>query len=172
VVSVVEEGVDVAVRIAHLPDSALVATALGKVRRLVVASPAYLARHGRPKTPADLAAHRCVASTALTPSDTWSFGARREGERGKHVRVSPVLSVNVTEVAVRAALEGVGVTCALSYLVHDALRSGALVALLGAFEPPPVPVHLVYPSANARAAKVRAFVDYAAPRLRAALGGS
>jgi DNA-binding transcriptional LysR family regulator len=169
VVNLVDEGVDVAVRIAHLPDSALIATPLGSVRRLVVASLEYLARHGRPKAPADLADHRCIASTAITPSDSWSFGAGAEGERAKHVRVHPVLSVNVADAAIRAAVSGVGVTCALSYQVTEHLASGALVRLLAAFEPAPLPVHLVYPATTARTAKVRAFVDEATPRLRAVL---
>jgi DNA-binding transcriptional LysR family regulator len=169
VVSVIDEGVDVAVRIAHLPDSALVAIAAGSVRRMVVASPDYLERHGRPKTPSDLAAHRCVASTAITPSDVWTFGARREGDRAKHVRITPVLSVSLAEAAIRSALSGTGITCALSYQVSKQLSSGALVRLLGAFEPPPLPVHLVYPATNARTAKVRAFVELAAPRLRSLL---
>jgi DNA-binding transcriptional LysR family regulator len=161
--------VDVAVRIAHLPDSALIAIAAGSVRRMVVASPKYLERHGRPKTPSDLAAHRCVASTAITPSDVWTFGARREGDRAKHVHVTPVLSVNLAEAAIRSALSGIGITCALSYQVSGQLSSGALVRLLGPFEPPPLPVHLVYPATNARTGKVRAFVDLAAPRLRSLL---
>jgi DNA-binding transcriptional LysR family regulator len=169
VVSIIDEGVDVAVRIAHLADSALIAIAVGSVRRMVVASPEYLERHGRPKTPSDLAAHRCVASTAITPSDVWTFGARREGERAKHVRIAPVLSVNLAEASIRSALTGIGITCALSYQVSEQLKSGALVRLLGAFEPPPLPVHLVYPAANARTAKTRAFVELAAPRLRSSL---
>jgi DNA-binding transcriptional LysR family regulator len=169
VVSIVDEGIDVAVRIAHLPDSALIATAVGRVRRVVVASPEYLARHGRPKAPADLAAHRCIASTAVTPSDVWTFGARREGERAKHVRVSPTLSVNVVDAAIRSAVGGAGVTCALSYQVAQHLASGALVRLLAAFEPPDFPVQLVYPTTSARTAKVRAFVELATPRLRALL---
>ena len=169
VVSIIDEGVDVALRIAHLPDSALIAVAAGSVRRMVVASPDYLERHGRPKTPSDLAAHRCVASTAITPSDVWTFGARREGDRAKHVRITPVLSVNLAEAAIRSALSGIGITCALSYQVSEQVSRGALVRLLGAFEPPPLPVHLVYPAANARTAKVRAFVELAAPRLRSLL---
>jgi DNA-binding transcriptional LysR family regulator len=169
VVSIIDEGVDVAVRIAHLPDSALIAIAAGSVRRMVVASPEYLERHGRPKRPSDLAAHRCIASTAITPSDVWTFGARREGDRAKHVRVTPVLSVNLAEAAIRSALSGIGITCALSYQVSEQLSSGALVRLLGAFEPPPLPVHLVYPATTARTAKVRAFVELAAPRLRSLL---
>jgi DNA-binding transcriptional LysR family regulator len=169
VVSIVDEGVDVAIRIAHLPDSALMAAALGEVRRVIVASPEYLARHGRPRAPADLAAHRCVACTAITPSDVWTFGARKEGERAKQVRVTPALSINVADAAIRSALSGVGVACALSYQVIEHLASGALVRLLAAFEPPAVPVHLVYPASSARTAKVRAFVEMAAPRLRARL---
>lgn len=170
VVSVVEEGVDVAVRIAHLPDSSLVAAAVGSVRRVVVASPAYLAGRGAPAVPADLAGHRCIASSAITPSDTWTFGPGREGDRARQVRVAPVLSVNVAEAAIRAALDGAGVTCALSYQVAEHLASGALVPLLAAFEPAPVPVHIVYPATASRTAKVRAFVEILAPRLRAVLG--
>jgi DNA-binding transcriptional LysR family regulator len=169
VVSVVEEGVDVAVRIAHLPDSALIATAVGSVRRLVVASPAYLARYGRPKSPEDLGTHRCIASTAITPSDTWTFSAGRNGARSKQARVRPILSVNVAATAIDAALQGMGITCALSYQVAESLREGALVALLAPFEPPPLPVHLVYPATIAGMAKVRAFLELAAPRLRLVL---
>ncbi|MBL9013749.1 MAG: LysR family transcriptional regulator [Myxococcales bacterium] len=165
VVNLVDEGVDIAVRIAHLPDSALIATAVGAVRRLAVASPAYLARHGTPRKPADLAAHRCISSLGLTPSETWTF---RRG-RAIQVRVAPVLSVNHAESAIGAAAAGAGITCALSYQVADHLERGALVRLLPAFEPPPVPVQLVFPAAGARAAKVRAFLELATPRLRAAL---
>jgi len=165
VVNVVDEGIDVAVRIGHLPDSALVATAIGAVRRVVVASPAYLARNGRPSTPADLATHRCISLSAVTPSDAWSFGARREGERSRQVRVHPVLTVNVADAAIAAAESGIGVTSTLSYQVAECVKAGRLVVLLAAFEPAPLPVHLIYP-ASAAAAKVRAFVDLAAPRLR------
>jgi DNA-binding transcriptional LysR family regulator len=169
-VHLVDEGIDVAVRIAHLPDSALVATAVGEVRRVICASPAYLAAHGRPRAPADLASHRCIAFTAMTPGDVWTFGSARK-TRASQVRVRPVLSVNVADAAIASAIDGVGVVAALSYQVKDALGSGALVRLLPAFEPAPLPVHLVYPAASAQVAKVRAFVGMAAPRLRVALGG-
>ena len=165
VVNLVDEGVDIAVRIAHLPDSALIAMQVGTVRRLLVASPAYLARHGRPKQPADLAAHRCISSIGLTPSETWTF---RKG-RAIHVRVAPVLAVNHAESAIRAATAAAGITCALSYQVADQLARGTLVRLLPGFEPPPVPVQLVFPASSQRTAKVRAFVELATPRLRAAL---
>jgi DNA-binding transcriptional LysR family regulator len=167
-VNLVEEGVDVAVRIGHLPDSALFATPVGTVRRVVVASPAYLARHGRPKAPSDLAAHRCIASTAITPHDSWSF-AGRASTRARRVKVQPVLSVNVVDAAIRSALSGIGITCALSYQVAEQLANGSLVRLLPSFEPAPLPVHILHPEASARSAKVRAFVDFSAPRLRKAL---
>lgn len=168
VVSVVEEGIDVAVRIGHLADSALLAMAVGSVRRMVVASPAYLRRHGRPKSPADLASHRVVAATPVTPHDAWSF-AGGDGGRALRVKVDPILSVNLVDAAIRSASSGLGVTCVLSYQVAEPLASGALVRLLPGFEPPPLPVHIIRPATSARTAKVRAFVDLASARLREAL---
>jgi DNA-binding transcriptional LysR family regulator len=168
VVGLVEEGVDVAVRIGHLPDSALLATLVGSVRRVVVASPSYLAANGHPRAPRDLGKHRCIASTAVTPLGSWSFGAGK-GARAKRVRIDPVLSVNVAGAAIRSALTGIGITCALSYQVAEHLESGALIRLLARFEPPPMPVHIVYPATGARTAKVRAFVERVVPRLRAIL---
>ena len=168
VINLVDEGIDVAVRIGDLPDSALVATAVGSVRRVVVASPRYLERHGRPRAPRELAAHRCISSTALTPYDFWQFPGRT-GTRQVRVKIDPVLSVNMADAAIRSAIQGVGITRALSYQVADHLERGTLVRLLTAFEPPALPVHVVYPASGARAAKVRAFVDFVAPRLRALL---
>ena len=168
-VQVIDEGVDVAVRIAHLPDSALLATAVGEVRRVVCASPAYLGRHGKPRAPADLSTHRCISFSATTPSDTWIFGPKK-AERARQVRVNPVFRVNVADAAIDAAVDGMGVVCALSYQVAPALERGALVRILTAFEPAPLPVHLVYPAAAAPVAKVRVFVALATPRLRKLLG--
>jgi DNA-binding transcriptional LysR family regulator len=170
VVNLLDEGVDAAVRIAHLPDSALVATAVGAVRRVVCASPAYLARHGKPSDPRALARHRCIVCTALTPSGTWTFGAGPEGGRAKQVKIEPVLSVNTAEAAIASAIAGLGVTCALSYQVAASLRAGTLTKLLGAYEPDSFPVHLVTAARAATSAKVRAFVELATPALRAALG--
>ncbi len=146
VVNVLDEGVDVAVRIAHLPDSALVATAVGAVRRIVCASPGYLARHGKPREPRDLPQHRCIRCTAITPSETWSFGPGRDGGRAKQVKVEAALTVNTAEAAI-----------------------GTLTALLTAYEPDSLPVHLVSAARAATSAKVRAFVDLATPVLRTAL---
>ncbi len=168
VVGIEEEGIDVAVRIGRLPDSALLATLLGSVRRVTVASPQYLAKHGRPKVPADLARHRCIASTSLSPHDSWSFGAGGRS-RAKRVRIEPVLSVNVTGAAIAAAVQGVGVTCALSYQVAPQIEAGTLVRVLGTFEPAPMPVHILRTPSSGRTAKVRAFIELAAPRLRSTL---
>jgi DNA-binding transcriptional LysR family regulator len=170
VTNLLDEGIDAAVRIAHLPDSALVATHVGVTRRIVCASPAYLARHGKPTEPRALAEHRCISFTALTPSETWSFGPGPDGGRAKQVKVEPILSVNTAEAAIASALEGQGVTCALSYQVAAPLRAGALTALLTAYELDPLPVHLVSAARAATSAKVRAFLALATPALRAALG--
>jgi DNA-binding transcriptional LysR family regulator len=172
VVSVVDEGIDAAVRIAHLPDSALLATAVGSVRRVVCASPTYLAKRGRPTDPRDLASHRVIAFSALTGNDTWSFRGKHGRGRTRHVKLEPFLTVNTAEAAIASAVAGHGVTCVLSYQVVSALRAGELVVVLTAFEPEPSPVHLVYPAGATAVAKVRAFVELAAPRLRAALSAA
>jgi DNA-binding transcriptional LysR family regulator len=169
VVNVLDEGVDVAVRIAHLPDSSLVATAVGGTRRVACASPGYLARHGRPSAPRALAEHRCISFTALTPTDTWTFAPGAGGGRAKHVKVDSVLTVNTADAAIAFAIAGQGITCALSYQVAAALRAETLTAILTAYEPEPLPVHLVSAARAATSAKVRAFIDLATPALRAAL---
>jgi DNA-binding transcriptional LysR family regulator len=168
-VNLVEEGIDVAVRIAHLPDSALLATKVGDVRRVACASPAYLARAGRPSDPRQLAEHRTIAFAAVTPSDTWTFAPGPDGGRSTQVKVRPILAVNTADAAVGSAIDGQGIACALSYQVASALDAGTLVRVLEPFEPEPLPVHLVVPAGGARAAKVRAFVELAVPRLKAAL---
>jgi DNA-binding transcriptional LysR family regulator len=165
----VEEGIDVAVRIGHLPDSALVATQVGTLRRVVVGSPGYLSRNGKPTSPTSLASHRCVSFSGVTPSESWAFGARRPGERGQQIKVRPVLTVNAAEAAVAAVAAGAGLGCFLSYQVTEALRAGSVARVLTRFEPPPLPVHLVYPGMSGATAKVRAFAELAAPLLRAAL---
>jgi DNA-binding transcriptional LysR family regulator len=163
-VHVIEEGIDVAVRIGELPDSSLIALRVGEVRRVVCASPAYLERRPAPTEPADLAGHQCIAFSQLVPGDRWMFA------RG-HVDLPARLAVNTVDAAIGSALAGGGVTCALSYQVDAELRRGALVELLAEHAPPPVPVHVVYPSGSVLSAKVRAFVDFALPRLRKALSG-
>lgn len=166
VVSLVEEGVDVAVRIGSLPDSNLIAKRIGSVRRVLVASPDYLARRGAPAAPADLRSHQIIAFTGLMPSREWRF-SKDHGSKG--IAVSPIFEINDALAAIGAAEMGHGITMALSYMVHDKVRENKLVLILDDSAPPSWPVHLVYPQTRIVSPKVRAFIDFAAPRLKAAL---
>ncbi len=168
VLNLVDEGIDVGVRIAILPDSSLLSTRVGEGRRVVCASPDYCARRGRPKAPQDRADHTCISFSGATPTDPWTFAAGKEG-RPRHVKVHPVLTVNSAPAAIGSAVDGHGVTCVLSYQVAGELAAGRLVRLLVEHEPLPLPVHLVYPAASAAVARVRAFIELAVPRLRATL---
>jgi DNA-binding transcriptional LysR family regulator len=163
-VDLIDEHVDVAVRIGALPDSGLVAVPIGHVRRVVCASPAYLAEHGVPESLADLSAHHCVSFLGLGGASPWTF------RNDETVRVRSRLVVNTAECAIDGALAGVGLTRALSYQVAAEIASGRLVTVLRAFEPAPTPVNLVYLRERRPTAKVRAFLDHAAPRLRERLG--
>lgn len=164
VVDLLEEGIDVAVRIAHLPDSSMSAVRVGSMRRVVCASPAYLARRGTPKRPAELAKHDAIAFSSVSAEPSWSFPVD-----GKIETVSPPaqLAVNTAEVAVAAAVAGRGLTRCLSYQVAPEVAAGTLRIVLSRFEPPPIPVHIVHPEGRHANARVRAFVDFAAARLRA-----
>ncbi|MFC3690843.1 LysR family transcriptional regulator [Chenggangzhangella methanolivorans] len=162
VVNIVDEGVDVAVRIGRMADSGHAAIRCGTVRRVVCASPAYVAEHGAPRAPADLAEHRVVAVPHSGASE-WRFGR----DRDVAVTVTPRLACNVNEAAISAAIDGWGVTRVLSYQVAEALRDGRLVVLLEDFEPAPLPIHVVHVEGRGAAAKVRSFVDFAVERLRA-----
>ncbi|GAP36539.1 LysR family transcriptional regulator [Piscinibacter sakaiensis] len=163
-VDLIDAHVDLALRIGELPDSGLVATRVGRVRRIVCASPAYLARHGTPRTPDDLAAHRCIAFAGLDAATPWSFvGA---GGTRRLVPVRPRLGVSTAEAALDAAELGLGLTRVLSYQAADALRQGRLVRVLADDEPPALPVSLVHPGGARLPMKTRAFLDLAAARLR------
>ena len=168
VANLIEEGFDLAVRIAHLPDSTIVARRIGEVRRILVASPGYLARHGRPEQPEELRAHEVIAFDGMLSGGEWRF--QRDGQAAA-LAVTPRLTVNDALAAILAAERGDGITGALSYMVAPQLAAGRLVTLLDGFSPPPVPVQIVYPQSRLLAAKVRAFVDFAAPRLARALAG-
>lgn len=168
VVDLVEEGIDAAVRIGALPDSSLRALKVGEVRRIVVAAPAYLRRCGVPRHPRELAAHRIIAFGGIGTGRQWRFGAGRERLA---VTVAPVLEVNDAAAAIALAERGDGLVRVLSYQAAEALAAGRLVPLLEPFAPPPLPVQLVHPPGRFLPAKTRAFIDFAAPRLRAALGG-
>lgn len=166
VVNLVEEGIDVAVRIGPLPDSNLIAKRIGAVHRVLVASPDYLGRRGIPTSPTELKLHSMIAFTGLMPNREWRFSPDR---RPNSVVLNPTFEINDAVAAIDAAENGHGITIALSYMVHEKIREGKLVTILDEFTPPPRPAHLVYPQARLVAPKIRAFVDYAAPRLRHAL---
>ena len=166
VVNLIEEGIDVAVRIGELPDSTLIARQVGDVRRMLVASPGYLSKRGTPKSAADLKLHAIIAFAALMPNNEWVY----IGDRGANrVTLHPGFEINDAAAAIAAAEAGGGITNALSYMVAQPIREGRLVPVLLNLCPPAIPVQLVYPESRLVAPKVRAFIDYAAPRIRAAL---
>ncbi len=163
-VPLVEDDIDVALRIGVLPDSSLQAIRVGTVRRVVCGSPAYLSAHGVPKTPDDLAAHSIVAFAAPGVSN-WSFRGKR-GRNEQVVAIHPRLTVNTAEAALDAAIAGVGLTRVLSYQSAHAIARGKLRIVLQAHEPASVPVSLVYPAQAQLPRKVRAFLDFVAEGLR------
>lgn len=161
-----EDHIDVALRIGDLPDSSHLAMRLGEVRRVVCASPTYLAQRGIPEVPDALSGHECISFDILTSSDGWSF---REGGRDLRVPIRPRLVVNSAESAIDAAIAGLGLTRVLSYQIASARRNGQLQPVLAEFQPSAWPVSLVYASQGQLPLKMRAFLDFAAPRLKAAL---
>ena len=165
-VNLIDEGMDLALRITHLPDSSLVAQHIGEVRRVVVAAPRYLARHPRIAEPADLGKHQLIAMTHMGP-ESWSFPPQQGSSVPRAVAFTPRLVVNNVRAAIASAVEGHGVTRLLSYHVAPELRAGALRIVLADAEPPLIPVHLVSPYGRLAVPKVRAFADFALPRLRA-----
>jgi DNA-binding transcriptional LysR family regulator len=166
VVNILEDHVDLAVRIGELPDSSLMARRLGSIRRVVCGSPAYFAERGAPKSPAELGRHDCVTFEGMMSADAWTFTI---GKSVASVAIHSRLIVNTAEAAIDAAIAGVGVTRVLSYQAAAAVRAGALTIVLRDFEVSPSPVNLVYPGQRLLPLKLRAFVDFAAPRLQARL---
>jgi DNA-binding transcriptional LysR family regulator len=163
-VHLIEEHVDVALRIGTLPDSSLVATPVGAIRRLVCASPGYLQRFGTPQSPSDLAAHRCISFDGLDAASAWAFGGNA-GEK-QLVPIHSRLTVSTADAAITAAALGLGLTRVLSYQVADDLRTGRLVRVLADDEPPAVPASLIYFGQGRLPMKTRAFIDFAVGRLR------
>jgi DNA-binding transcriptional LysR family regulator len=163
VVHMMDEQIDVALRIGELPDSTMMATGVGAVRRVVCASPAYLDQHGVPLKPQDLSAHNCISFEVLESKRAWVFGA---GKSEVSVPVTSRLAVNTAEGAITAAVLGVGVVRVLSYQVADAIRDLALSVVLQPFEAKPFPVSLVHKGQAPMPLKLRAFLDFVAPRLR------
>jgi len=158
----IEEGLDVAVRIGELADSSLMVRRVGEVRRVLVASPAYLARRSAPQRPADLAGHDTIFGTSVQGPVEWRFYS---GTRSSVVRIAPRLLVNEVEAQLLAARAGSGIARVLSYQAADDLAAGRLVRLLQPYEPAPLPVQLITVSRQHMLPKVRAFVDYAAGEL-------
>jgi DNA-binding transcriptional LysR family regulator len=158
----IEEGLDLAVRIGPLADSTLLARRVATVRRLLVASPAYLSAHGTPLTPADLGGHTSIVAFSRGGLLEWRF---REGDRDRVVRLTPRLLVNDIEAMLVAARRGHGLARALSYQVVEDLRSGSLERLLADFEPAPEPVHLVFSGGGLVRPSTRAFAAFAAEYL-------
>lgn len=164
VLPLIESGIDVGIRIAHLPDSTLKATRVGTVRRALYASPAYLAAHGTPQSPAELARHAILAFGGAVPATArWTFG---RGRARRTVELAPRLLVNLAEPAIDAAVAGLGITRVLSYMVDHLVHAGALRPVLEAYEPPPIPVHVVYPAGRHLPLRTRLFVDLAVASLR------
>jgi DNA-binding transcriptional LysR family regulator len=159
-VNLVEDGIDLAVRIRHLPDSTLIMRHLGETRRIVIASPDYLERNGEPRNPGELAGHRIIHFAGLGGgASDWRFS--RDG-REQRIAIAPHYVTNSADAGVWHAARGGGLAMVLAYQAADELRDGRLKIVLREFEPPPLPIQAVYPAARLLSAKVRAFVDIAA----------
>jgi DNA-binding transcriptional LysR family regulator len=165
--NLVEEGIDVALRVAELPDSSMVAVRVGgEVKRVIVASPRYLSEHPRIVEPADLAKHQIVTTTHFG-HDAWVFPPAPGSTIARSVHFKPRLVVNSVRAALASAVDGNGVTRLYTYHVAERVQDGSLKIVLRNAEPPVLPVHLIMPQGRISVPKVRAFVDFAAPRLRA-----
>ncbi|MCV3768091.1 LysR family transcriptional regulator [Rhizobium sp. TRM95796] len=163
VVNIVDEGIDVSIRIGHLPDSGFAAIRVGSVKRVICGSPDYFDQNGVPLTPSDLSRHRIVASTSAWSSLEWRFGL----EQKTVVHVSPRLFTSSNEAAIATAVKGWGLTRVLSYQIAPELERGQLQTVLADYEEEPLPIHVVHPDGRHASAKVRSFVDFAVAKLRA-----
>ncbi|KZB61106.1 LysR family transcriptional regulator [Thalassospira lucentensis] len=162
IVNIVEEGIDLAIRIGHMADTSMSAIKVGTVRRIICGSPDYFARCGRPQGPADIGAHRVVASTGSSAPLDWQFG----GDQNNRLSVNARLQTNSIEAARKAAIEGWGLVRMLSYQAVPFIENGSLEVVLSDYEPEPLPIHIVHPEGRHAPAKVRAFIDLAVDRLR------
>lgn len=162
-VDLLDEGLDLAVRIGELDDSSLVAISCGRTRRVVCASPEYLRQAGVPETPADLRRHLCIGFTGLSRGPEWEFS---QGRRPLRVAVDGPLVANQGDAAIDACRRGLGCGIFLHYQVRDALAAGDLRLVLEAYEPAPLPINVVYPHSRLLPARVRVFLDWFVPQLR------
>ncbi len=163
IVHLLDEGIDVVVRIADLPDSALSAIYVGSVRRVLCAAPSYLAEHGVPRDLSDLDRHQFIIHTAMTPGGEWAFD---DNGRSQGYRPNSRLLLNNGDAAIKAATQGHGITRVLSYQVAPLIESGALEIVLEHLEPPPAPVHVLHKEPGQTSARVRAVVDHMVEHLR------
>lgn len=166
VVNLVDDHVDCAIRVGHLPDSSMVATRLGTVGWVMCASPRYLEERGIPETPEALSEHDCIMFEGLFANAGWRFGC---GKRAMDLPIRPRFAVNTADAAICAAVASAGVTRVISYQIGTAVTEGALRLILRSFEPEPLPVHLVYAGHAILPLKLRAFLDFATPRLKASI---
>ncbi|HMM92190.1 LysR family transcriptional regulator [Bradyrhizobium sp.] len=156
VVNLIEDGVDLAVRIGHLPDSTLVARHVGEMRRLVVASPSYLGERGEPKRPSEIPAHDTIQFGAMTAALDWRF---IEDDSEIRIAGTPRFATNSSDAAIQYAEQGGGLTRVMAYQAAESLRAGRLRIVLAPFEQPAMPIHIVYPTSRLLSAKVRTFID-------------
>ncbi|HPT26654.1 MAG TPA: LysR family transcriptional regulator [Bryobacteraceae bacterium] len=164
VVNLMEEGLDVGVRIGELPDSTMRAIRVGHVRRVVCAAPEYLKQYGMLNEPQDLVTHRVICAIPVSPANEWRFGT---GKMLESVKIVPRLTVTNNDAAIQAALQGLGVTRLMSYQIAAHLAAGRLTRVLADYEPPPLPIHVLHREGRQPSAKVRSFVDLLVERLRA-----
>lgn len=164
VVNMLDEGVDVALRVGELSDSSFKAIKVGTVRRVVCASPSYIEKYGLPQHPNDLSEHQIVVASSLSPNVEWRF---LENKQAKIVRVKPRLTVTSNDAAIEAAVAGLGVTRLISYQIAPELQSGQLKILLSEYEFPALPIHILHREGRNSSTKVRAFIDLVAERLKA-----
>lgn len=169
IVNILDEHIDAALRIGRLPDSAMKAIRIGSVGRILCASPAYIARRGEPRLPEDLAGHDVIALDPFAPEAEWVFG---QGAQERKVRLRPRLAVSSNEARIDAAAEGMGIVQVLSYQAAEAVAAGRLRLILRGHEPEGWPVHLVHAGGARAPQKQRAFLDFAAPRLRRRLAAA
>lgn len=164
VVNMMDEGIDVAVRIGELPDSSMQAVRVGQVRRVICASPDYLSRHGIPQTPDDLPQHTIVTASGVTPAPEWRLV---QGGEPKVVKLAPRMVTTTNDSAVAAVVAGFGISRLMSYQVAQHVHEGRIKIVLSEYEAAPLPIHLVHREGRHASQKARAFLDLAIERLRA-----
>jgi len=164
IVNLIDEGQDIAIRIGNLPDSSLTAVRVGTVRRVVFAAPSYLKEHGEPTHPRDLVQHRLIQSIAIDSAREWPF---QENGSPLSIRITPQLRVNTNDATIALAIRGWGLSQVLSYQVARDVDAGRLQTVLGEFELPPLPIHVIHQEGRMVSSKIRAFVDFMVDRLRA-----